>query len=61
MTLLLNLVNNKHLNHVIRKLSPKKYRVESQKGKNLGEYSSLQQAKKRLQQVELFKKLEKKS
>ena len=33
-----------------------KYQVQSEKGKSLGIYNSMKQAKKRLQQVEYFKK-----
>lgn len=39
----------------IRKLPNGKYRVLSEKGKNLGTYNSKEQAKKRLRQVEFFK------
>lgn len=39
----------------IKKLPNGKYRVVSEKGKNLGESNSLKGAKKRLQQVEFFK------
>lgn len=42
----------------IRKLPNGKYRVFSQKGKNLGTYSSKEDAKKRLKQVEYFKHLD---
>lgn len=34
-----------------------KYQVTSESGKNLGEYDSLEEAKKRLKQVEYFKHL----
>lgn len=43
----------------IRKMPNGKYRVLSQKGKNLGEYSSRKGAEKRLKQVEYFKHLDK--
>lgn len=39
----------------IKKLPNGKYRVCSEKGKNLGTYTSREQAKKRLRQVEFFK------
>ena len=39
----------------IRKLPNGKYRVFSEKGKNMGTYPSKEQAKKRLQQIEYFK------
>lgn len=39
----------------IKKLPNGKYRVLSQKGKNLGTYNSKEEAKKRLKQVEFFK------
>jgi hypothetical protein len=44
----------------IRKLPNGKYRVLSEKGKNLGTYTSKEQAKKRLKQVEYFKYLSEK-
>jgi hypothetical protein len=37
-----------------------KYQVQSKSGKNLGEYKTLKEAKKRLVQVEMFKNLKKK-
>lgn len=43
----------------IRKMPNGKYRVLSQKGKSLGEYSSRKGAEKRLKQVEYFKHLDK--
>jgi hypothetical protein len=43
----------------IRKLPNGKYRVLSEKGKNLGTCDSLEKAKKRLKQVEYFKYLDK--
>lgn len=43
----------------IRKMPNGKYRVLSQKNKNLGEYSSRKGAEKRLKQVEYFKHLDK--
>lgn len=39
----------------IKKIGPKKWRVYSEKGKNLGTYGSLEAAKKRLKQVHYFK------
>lgn len=39
---------------MIRKLK-NGYRVESEKGKNMGTYKTEAQAKKRLQQIEYFK------
>ncbi len=39
----------------IKKLPNGKYRVFSEKGKNMGTYNSQQAAKKRLQQIEFFK------
>ena len=42
-------------NAYIRKLPNGKYRVFSEKGKNMGTYNSHQAAKKRLQQIEFFK------
>jgi hypothetical protein len=45
---------------MIRKVAPKKWRVVSKSGKNLGETSSLAAAKKRLAEVEMFKHMEKK-
>jgi len=47
-------------NAVIKKLPNGKYRVESEKGKNLGTFPSEEQAKKRLKQVEFFKHIKKK-
>lgn len=44
---------------VVRKLPNGKYRVLSQKGKNLGTYDSESAARKRLKQVEYFKHLDK--
>lgn len=43
----------------IRKMPNGRYRVLSQKGKSLGEYSSRKGAEKRLKQVEYFKHLDK--
>jgi hypothetical protein len=43
---------------VIKKLPNGKYRVLSEKGRNLGTYRSRDQAKKRLKQVEFFKHLD---
>lgn len=43
------------INAKIRKLPNGKYRVLSEKGKNLGTYDSLSGAKNRLRQVEFFK------
>jgi hypothetical protein len=40
---------------MIRKIGENKYRVVSQKGKNLGTYPSRKAAEKRLQEVEYFK------
>ncbi len=42
---------------VIRKLPNGKYRILSEKGKNLGTYNSKPEAKKRLKQIEFFKYL----
>jgi hypothetical protein len=42
----------------IRKLPNGKYRVFSQKGKNLGTYKSREAAKKRLRQIEYFKHMD---
>ena len=42
----------------IRNLGDGKYRVESEKGKNLGTYKSKEKAKLRLRQVEFFKHLD---
>lgn len=39
----------------IKKIGPAKYRVYSEKGKNMGTYDSLDKAKKRLSQIEFFK------
>lgn len=44
---------------VIRKLPNGKYRVMSEGGKNLGTYSSRPQALKRLQEIEMFKHMDK--
>jgi hypothetical protein len=41
---------------MIRKLKGKKWRVYSSKGRNLGTYRSRAGAKKRLRQVEFFKR-----
>ncbi len=46
-------------NAVIRKLPNGDYRVLSEKGRNLGTYDSKSEAKKRLQQIEYFKHLDK--
>lgn len=46
-------------NAFIKKLPNGKYRVLSQKGKNLGTYSTKELAKKRLKQIEMFKHLKK--
>lgn len=43
---------------IIKKMPDGKYRVLSEKGKNLGTYPSQNQAQKRLKQVEYFKKLD---
>jgi len=43
---------------IIRKLPNGKYRVMSERGKNLGTYKSKDAAKKRLKQVEFFKHLD---
>jgi hypothetical protein len=43
---------------IIKKMPDGKYRVLSEKGKNLGTYPSKTQAQKRLKQVEYFKKLD---
>jgi hypothetical protein len=43
----------------IGRLSDGRYRVYSEDGKNLGTYSSKDKAKKRLQQVEMFKHMDK--
>jgi arsenate reductase-like glutaredoxin family protein len=40
----------------IRKLKDNKYRVLSEKGRNMGTFTSKEKAKKRLQQIEYFKK-----
>jgi hypothetical protein len=40
----------------IRKIGPSRWRIYSQKGKNLGTYDSLAKAKKRLGQIEFFKR-----
>ena len=45
----------------IKKLPNGKYRVLSEKGKNLGTYTSRKDAEKRLRQVEMFKHLKKKA
>ena len=45
---------------IIKKLPNKKYRVTSEKGRNLGTYDSKIKAEKRLKQIEYFKYLEKK-
>ena len=44
----------------IRKLPNGQYRVLSEKGKNLGTYSTKDEAKKRLHLIEWFKHLDKK-
>lgn len=36
------------------------YRVEAESGRNMGTYKTLEEAKKRLQQIEFFKHKEKK-
>jgi hypothetical protein len=43
----------------IKKINKETWRVYSQKGKNLGTFKSLKQAKKRLKDVEFFKQKEK--
>lgn len=43
---------------IVKKMPDGKYRVLSEKGKNLGTYPSHNQAKKRLKQVEYFKELD---
>ena len=43
-------------NSYIRKLNPKKFRVYSEKGRNLGTYQSKAEAIKRLREIEYFKK-----
>ena len=43
----------------VRKLPNGKYRVLSEKGKNLGTYTSRDAAKKRLKQIEFFKHIDK--
>lgn len=50
-----NMCNTLFKEAIIKKMPNDKYRVVSEKGKNLGEYSSKLKAKKRLQQVEFFK------
>lgn len=45
---------------VVRKLPSGKYQVQSEKGKNLGTYTSRKDAEKRLKQVEFFKFLSQK-
>jgi hypothetical protein len=54
---LANLYEGKYINKFsfIRKLPNNKYRVMSEKGKNLGTYDSEKDAKKRLKQIEFFK------
>jgi hypothetical protein len=42
---------------LIRKLRNGKYRVYSKKNRNLGTYTKLESARKRLKQIEYFKKL----
>lgn len=44
----------------IRQISENKWRVLSEKGKNLGTFPSKAKAKQRLQQVEMFKHMDKK-
>jgi len=39
----------------IKKIGPKKWRIYSEKGKNLGDFSSLEKAKKHLSEIEFFK------
>jgi len=51
----IDLYNSFVKNAYIRKLPNGKYRVFSEKGKNLGTYDSKEQAKKRLRQIEFFK------
>lgn len=41
---------------MIKKLGGGYYRVESEKGKNLGTFRSLEDAKKHLREVEYFKR-----
>lgn len=41
---------------MIRKVSGRKYRVVSKKGRNLGTFKSKRAARKRLRQVEYFKR-----
>lgn len=41
---------------MIKKISAKRWRVYSHKGRNMGTFGSLGLAKKRLEQVEWFKK-----
>lgn len=45
----------------IKKINKETWRVYSQKGKNLGTFKSLKEAKKRLKDVEFFKEKSKKS
>jgi hypothetical protein len=47
-------------NSYIGRLSNGKWRVYSSKGRTLGTYSSKKQAEKRLQQIEMFKHMDKK-
>jgi len=44
---------------IIRKIDKNTWRVYSEKGKNLGTYHSLKEAKKRLKDVEFFKRKDK--
>ena len=48
-------INNLLKLSFIRKLPNGKYRVLSEKGRNLGTYTSKEEAKKRLKQIEFFK------
>jgi len=50
----LNLLHQPLLEY-IKKIGPKKWRVYSEKGKNMGTYGSRAGAKKRLGQIEFFK------
>jgi len=46
---------------IIRELSNGKYRVESEKGRNMGTYDSRSKAEKRLKQIEMFKHMKKRN
>lgn len=46
---------------IVKVPNKNKYRILSEKGKNLGEYDSKEKAEKRLKQIEMFKHMDKKA